>query len=597
MGKSPSRAASIGGKARAQKLSKERRREIALQGAKASMKKAGRDWESRRKKPSAERAMEEKTADLEQQIAAATEVLLDPIAWIHRYLIHSETGMPFVLYPAEELFLREALTPDPNTLKLKYDEVIFSAPKKSGKTALAAMALLYVIIALGGDRAEGYIVSNSREQAADRIFADCTSSIKASPELAEIANPRNDLIEFPEGDKFIKTVTTEAKSAAGPRPTIVVGDEIWGFTSEASKRLWDEMAPTPTVPVSLRLITTYAGFAGESELLEGYYQRIFAEDGSLQEGVEKIGEDLYRKGRLLVYWTHECKAPWQTPQWIETMRQAYASRPNQYKRIMENRWVAAESNFIEPEYYERCVDKALKRLGRAPHLHVVVAVDASVKKDSTAIVTVAADATEVSETKTLLEELRASPYAHPNPLIDLVAALPWKEDFDDSVKPPSLADLRVKLVDDKIIVPGKGRPIDFSEIERYIIGLSKRFHVELVCYDPYQMVSLAQGLSRFGVPMFELTQTLAHATAFTELLSDLITQRRYRTYPAAELRTHILNAAAKESERGFRLIKRSKNLKVDGAVALAMACYGLARSFNLGETSVDAPVGGDIYAV
>ena len=47
----------------------------------------------------------------------------------------------------------------------------------------------------------------------------------------------------------------------------------WAYTSERSQRLWDEMVPVPTRAVSVRLTVTYAGFEGESGLLEGLYKR------------------------------------------------------------------------------------------------------------------------------------------------------------------------------------------------------------------------------------------------------------------------------------------------------------------------------------
>jgi len=51
-------------------------------------------------------------------------------------------------------------------------------------------------------------------------------------------------------------------------PTCVVFDELWAFTSERSRRLWDELVPVPTRAVSVRVTVTYAGFEGESALLE-----------------------------------------------------------------------------------------------------------------------------------------------------------------------------------------------------------------------------------------------------------------------------------------------------------------------------------------
>ena len=59
----------------------------------------------------------------------------------------------------------------------------------------------------------------------------------------------------------------------GGNPNFIVFDELWGYTSEGSRRLWDEMIPVPTRKVSARLTVTYAGFEGESELLEELYKR------------------------------------------------------------------------------------------------------------------------------------------------------------------------------------------------------------------------------------------------------------------------------------------------------------------------------------
>ena len=351
------------------------------------------------------------------------------------------------------------------------------------------------------------------------------------------------------------------------------------------------------MPISVRLTVTYAGFSGESTILEGLYRNIFDESDNLQPGVEEIAPDLYRKGGMLMYWTHDnMRAPWQTPKWVQSMREAYANRPNQFARIIENRWVSSESTFIEANVYDRCVDKTLRPVRQSPRLHVWAAVDASVRKDSTAIVTVALDAQEVSEVKTMLDQLRTAREPHANPLLDMMAAIPWKQDFDDAPRPLTLDDLRIKVVAHKILQAGT--QVDFSEIERYVLDLTRRFHVELVAYDPYQMISVAQGLTRLGVPMYELAQTAARTMEFSGLLRDLLGQQRLRIYPDAEVRQQVLNAIAKETNRGWHIVKRTKSAKIDVAVALAMACYGCARGFGTDPdpVQVDVPVG-DIFAV
>ena len=67
----------------------------------------------------------------------------DPALFVREVLRDPETSKPFELYPAQERFLREALTPTADG-RLPFPELVFSGPKKTGKTATAAMAVLYV---------------------------------------------------------------------------------------------------------------------------------------------------------------------------------------------------------------------------------------------------------------------------------------------------------------------------------------------------------------------------------------------------------------------------------------------------------------------
>jgi hypothetical protein len=153
------------------------------------------------------------------------------------------------------------------------------------------------------------------------------------------------------------------------------------FLSPNDRRLFDEMVPVPTRKVSIRLTVTYAGFEGESALLEGLYKRGL-------KG-EQIAPALYRQDGLLMFWAHDCPAPWQTEQWIEQMRQQL--RPNQFLRMIENRWVTSESTFVPMEWWDACVDQSMRPVLSDQSLPLWVGLDASLKRDSTAIVAVTFD--------------------------------------------------------------------------------------------------------------------------------------------------------------------------------------------------------------
>jgi hypothetical protein len=100
-------------------------------------------------------------------------------AWIEATLVDPETGALFVLTEAEREFLAHAfeLTPDG---RLRYPELVFSAIKKSGKTAFAAMVLIYVIVVLGGRYAEGFCCANDFEQSQGRVWASSSAPTAAA---------------------------------------------------------------------------------------------------------------------------------------------------------------------------------------------------------------------------------------------------------------------------------------------------------------------------------------------------------------------------------------------------------------------------------
>jgi phage terminase large subunit-like protein len=446
----------------------------------------------------------------------------DPIAFVKEVLINPETGQPFQLYPEQERFFREALTLTPDG-RLPFAELLFSAPKKSGKTATAAMAMLYVIVCLGGPFAEAYCCANDFEQSSSRVFQAIVRIIQASPLLRHTAKVTSNRVEFKSSGATITAIASDYAGAAGANPTITCFDELWGYISERSQRLWDEMVPVPTRKISIRLTVSYAGFIGESALLEGLYKRAMA--GAL------IGEDLYRSGGMLAFWTHRCPAPWQTDEWRAQMREQL--RPNAYLRLIENCWVSSETTFVDIAWWNACTDDELSPMLTDPTLQVWVGVDASVKRDSTAIVCTT---------------------------------------FDHKAQ-------KVRLVWHRIFQPSPHDPLDFeATIEKTLLELRRRFYVREVRYDPYQLVAVAQRLTQQGLPMAEFPQSVPNLTEASTNLYDLIKGRNLKVYPDDEIRLAVLRAVALETSRGWRIAKEKQSHKIDVVIALAQAALGAVQN-------------------
>jgi hypothetical protein len=225
----------------------------------------------------------------------------NPISFIEEVLVNPETGEPFELLPAERQFLQHAFKTTPDG-RLLYQELHYGAIKKSGKTDFAAMFALPMLLLFGDRFAEGYALANDLEQAQSRVFQAIKRIVAASPLLKREAKITANQITFPAfHHATISAVANDASGAAGANPTISIFDELWGYVSERSYRLWDEMVPPPTRKIACRLTVSYAGFSGESTLLETLYKRGLS--------LPKIGTDLYAGDGMLMFWSHEPIAP------------------------------------------------------------------------------------------------------------------------------------------------------------------------------------------------------------------------------------------------------------------------------------------------
>jgi phage terminase large subunit-like protein len=132
--------------------------------------------------------------------------------------------------------------------------------------------VLYVIVVLGGLYGEGYCCANDYEQAQGRLFQAIARIIEKSPLLKGSAKIGSDRIEFTSTSSTITALASHYASAAGANPNFITFDELWAYSSTAAERMWDEIIPVPTKAVSARWTATYAGFTGESTLLESLYK-------------------------------------------------------------------------------------------------------------------------------------------------------------------------------------------------------------------------------------------------------------------------------------------------------------------------------------
>jgi len=289
------------------------------------------------------------------------------------YLV-PETGAPLKFQQHQLRILNHVFTPLNG--KLRYNTVVYSCPKKSGKTEVGAAVMYAWAKTYGGDV---YSIANDLTQAQERAYSRVEVSLRTMKEK----DPERFALEVQKD--YQKTITKRNKEGshqillqngarmlaipcdpygeAGGMQTFTLWDELWGFRSEQAYRLWTEMQPLPPgvggVQESIRFIVTYAGWYGESELLWALYDTVVKPDekdepqGSRVKGLEDL--PCFEKGKTFVYWDHEARMPWHTAEFMEAARDdpAVQGRESEYRRIWQNRWTTGLESFIDMEIVDR----------------------------------------------------------------------------------------------------------------------------------------------------------------------------------------------------------------------------------------------------
>jgi phage terminase large subunit-like protein len=203
---------------------------------------------------------------------------VDPVFWAeHHFYIedraHPVTGQemgpgPILLAPHQRRIVRAALERD-DAGAFRWSTIVYSAPKKSGKTRIAAMVAAWLAWR-SGQYSEVYCLANDGKQSADRVLA----AIKKAIDLGGLDwRDIKTRIELPSGS-FIEAIPVDPTGEAGANPTGTFWSEMWGFRLSAKERLWTEMTIPPTRHGrAIRWVESYAGYTGESPVLEQLYHQ------------------------------------------------------------------------------------------------------------------------------------------------------------------------------------------------------------------------------------------------------------------------------------------------------------------------------------
>ena len=328
-----------------------------------------------------------KEEDKAQDLAWLSES--DPADWIEQHFFIPERRGPITLAPYQKAALREAYRTDPATGHFIYSIVVWSDIKKSAKSTIAAAVALHRAVRVKWGSIK--IVANDLKQADSRVAYYLRRAIQMNPEFEGVRQVRY-LTKFP-NMTAIEAIPIDPGGEAGGNDDLIIFSELWAAKHKAIRQMWAEMTLSPTkFGYSQRWIETYAGYSGESPILEDLWDQGVNHGVQIdlsftdEDGHHDLRElEIYAHGPLLCLWnTKRGMLPWQTPQYYAS--EQIALTDNEMLRLHGNQWVSSTEVFVPAAWWADCKIDRMPDL--SPNEPIVVALDAAVSGDCFGMVAV-----------------------------------------------------------------------------------------------------------------------------------------------------------------------------------------------------------------
>lgn len=460
-----------------------------------------------------------------------------------RHLRHGKdrwAGEPFILEPWQlEDFIRpvyDTLIPTGDVALRQIHEALLGVSKKNGKTHLEAGLGAYHLFADGHYRRDGgewiwapeygaevYNIAGSRDQA-KVLFQIGLGFVERSPFLRALARPYKDAIEVPETESVWRVLAADAKLAHGPNPSATIIDEIWVHRGPELYEAFASAGAARRQPL-LASITT-AGWDQDSIAFKLYQRGLRGRDPRFYfrwyQSPDGAAIDDTKA------WRGANPSRWVTIKYLrsELKRARALGLENQFRRFHMNQWTSAREQAIPMDLWRR----GDKRPRIPEGVSVVVAVDTAPKNDSTGIAVVHRDEKGIHHAR--VAKMRADP--------------------DTGY-------------------------LDYALLENTLRDIARRYQVERILVDQYNMIRSMLVLREEGLPIEEFPQSDVRMVPASMNLYELLTSDRIRHGGTAELRKEVQAAAKQVTERGWRLTKRKSTGEIDGLIAMIMATYEAER--------------------
>jgi len=431
-------------------------------------------------------------------------------------------GEPLDFLPWQRWLLASLLerreTPEGKAGRLRYRRALIGLPRKQGKSLIGSTLGIYGMVA-GEAGAEVYAVAADRQQARI-IFNEAKQQVLMSPMLMQECKVYRDALEMPRFGSIFRVLSSDVKGQAGLNPSLVLFDELW---TQSTDDLWDQLTLGSGARVEpLVVAITTAGYD-----LETTAGRLYQRGKRIASGEEV--DDTFG----MWWWEspadcdiHDRKAwkisnPNIEPGLMDLDDMEVASRQsaeNSFRRWRLNQWArtSAES-WLPAGAWDQCASD----LNLDPDLPVWVGIDMAMKHDSIAVVTCQPQGDRI-----------------------VMRSKIWRP-ADDGV--------------------------DVAGVEAYLRDLHLQFQVREFVFDPAYFLRSAEALSDDGLPMVEFPQSGARMVPACGNAYELIVAGRVAHDGSPTFTDHVLSAAQRMSDSGWRLSKGKSKRKIDACIAMVMA--------------------------
>lgn len=441
----------------------------------------------------------------------------DPLSWITSNFYLYDTSNLISLFDCQRRPLELALSTDANG-DYHYDTILWSWPKKSAKSSVIAAVADYNANRITNGSIK--LIANDIKQADSRVGYYLRESIRIGQRQGKrqgiTITPSGYRVAYPNGAK-VESIPIDPGGEAGGNDDMLVFSELHSWKSKAHQRMWSEMTISPNkFRRSQRWIDTYAGWKGESPILEQLHETGVTHGRRVWDDLEVYVND---SARMLTVWVTKPMFPWQTEEYYAS--EAAQLVPSEFERMHRNQWADAMTAFVPIEWWIGCKSEYTLNKNEG----VIMGVDAATTSDCFALA--------------ITSRRDVDSYVH--------YARKW--------------------------TPPRGGLLDFKEPEAEIRRLIREYNVLEIAYDSYQLHDM---MRRVASEMYVNVRAFPQAgdrLVADKRLYDMIRDRRIHHHGDVDLQEHIGNAASEinKNENTLRIVKREQGQKIDLAVAISMA--------------------------